>query len=323
MPIRPVPWPALRRALSRLRARIYRMLLARPHRPPREPVIVFAIPLVGQSRARDWARTCRLLEGTLMSLRRQNYPAIRVYLCCQDRPEGFGADPAHVFVPAPRTIWRTAKGLDKLAKLELLVAAIAARERGFCYVMFLDADDVLHPGLCRHVAADNNGRGYLVEKGHMLDARTGRIAWLGGAGSEPFWRQCGSSALFAVDFRRRLAARYLRSFGGKHLHYAEKAARMGYPLAPVPFRAVLYVYATGENVSKRTTGGAYKQALLEYQALPRAEARAVAREYGLPQYPALVTACPSPAAPPATEPGHGAGAGRALSGPMLIRQQGG
>src|SRR6056297_301814 len=67
----------------------YRAALHRDHLPPREPRIVFAIPLVGRAQSGDWDNTVLRLRDTLASVGRQSYRNHVTLLCGQDRPEGY------------------------------------------------------------------------------------------------------------------------------------------------------------------------------------------------------------------------------------------
>ncbi|MBC7140335.1 MAG: glycosyltransferase family 2 protein [Defluviimonas sp.] len=235
-----------------LLAGAYRTLFLGTPAPRPDPLILWLIPMVGRANAGDWNRACALLAETLASLEAAHYRNWRVLLCSQDRPEGFVEGPRHAFVQAPPQ--DMAKGLsDQSVKARLLARHAARTCREFAYVSHLDADDLVHPDLPGWIAADNNGCGYLVDKGFMLDAQSGRIARMGTApGESPFWKHCGSCGYFAVDFgRQKFPAFHLRLIGKGHLNYAPRSRRLGRPLAPVPFPAMIYLVNHGENIQTR------------------------------------------------------------------------
>ncbi|PTQ68559.1 glycosyltransferase family A protein [Celeribacter persicus] len=231
----------------------YRWLFAKPHRPGSSPLIVVMIPLIGKARAQDWQRVCDILEDTLASLRAQSYRNFEVLLCSQDRPDNFPDGENHHFIPAPPH--NAAPNVsDHRLKIRLMTEYAARSFDRFSYVMHLDADDLLHPDLFRYVAQDNNGRGYLVGQGYMMDAQTRRLAPLGRAigGKTEFWEHCGSCAFFAVDWgKQRFPVFFLRLMGKGHKNYADRARRLGYPLAAIPFPAMLYVVNHGDNLQTR------------------------------------------------------------------------
>ncbi|MBW6417715.1 glycosyltransferase family 2 protein [Celeribacter sp. PS-C1] len=231
----------------------YRHVFARKHKPEDAPLILVMIPLVGKARAHDWHSVCDILELTLASIRAQSYSNVEVILCSQDRPDNFPEKDGYHFVSAPPH-HAAANVSDQRIKVRLMAEYAARTFDRFSYVMHLDADDLLHPDLFRYVAEDNNGRGYLVEQGYMMDALSGRMAPLGRAigGETEFWEHCGSCAFFAVDWgKQAFPVFFLRMIGKGHKNYAPRAARLGFPLDPVPFPAMLYVVNHGDNMQIR------------------------------------------------------------------------
>lgn len=235
-----------------LLAGAYRTFFLGPPAPRPEPLILWLIPMVGRANSSDWGRACALLAETLASIEAAPYRNWRVMLCSQDRPDGFVDGPRHSFVQAPPQ--DMSKGLsDQNIKARLLAEHAARTCRDFAYVSHLDADDLVHPDLPGWIAADNNGSGYIVDKGYMLDAQSGRIARMGTEPPQsPFWKHCGSCGYFAVDFgRQKFPAFHLRLIGKGHKNYEPRSKRLGRPLAPVPFPAMVYLVNHGENVQSR------------------------------------------------------------------------
>ena len=260
-------------------AHAYRRLLHRPLTPPDAPVITFAIPLVGKDRAEDWDNTCARLSDTLRSVRSQDHGRVEVIVCGQDRPDGFPASEGERFLPVPH--FEAAAGRSDRRDKMRAIARDMARQGGFRYVVTLDADDIVHPGLCRFVAQDNNGRGYLIDKGYIIGP-AGRVALLDPVAKPfAFWDFCGSCAILAVDLdRQALPAWYLGQFASRHHEFRAIAAAHGYPLDTVPFPAALYIFDHGTNASIRYGRAGGKWSYLRDHALPAAEARAVLAEFG-------------------------------------------
>ncbi|MBC7139024.1 MAG: hypothetical protein H5U17_09805 [Defluviimonas sp.] len=263
-----------------LLAGLYRRLFQRPMRQVDRPLIVWMVPLIGPANAKDWGRACRLLDETLASVRAASYDNWAVVVCCQQRPPALPDDPRIHFLQVPDLA--LAKGIsDHSEKVRRMTDHVARTFRGPAYVSHLDADDLMHPDLPGWIARDNNGRGYIVTQGYMADWRTGRLAPLGQGQGQPFWMQCGSCGYFAVDLgRQRWPGLYLRLIGKGHKNYIRRAARLGRPLDPVPFPAMIYMVNHGDNVQVRK--GHDKLATVERLAMtdPVAEAQ-VLQAFGL------------------------------------------
>jgi len=264
-----------------LLAGAYRTLFLRPPAPRPDPLILWLIPMVGRANAGDWERACEVLAGTLASIEAVRYGNWKVLLCSQDRPEGFVDGPRHEFVQAPPQ--DMSKGIsDQNIKARLLAEHAARTCKGFTYVSHLDADDLIHPDLPGWIAADNNGSGYIVEKGYMLDFASGRLARMGTEpGESVFWKHCGSCGYFAVDFgRQRFPAFHLRLIGKGHKNYTGRSAKLGRPLTPVPFPAMIYLVNHGENVQSRR-GHDKMVYLARCEVTDEAEAAEIYAEFGL------------------------------------------
>ena len=252
------------------------------------PLVVFAIPLVSRRRAADWERVSENLARTLGTLRAQTSEAWCAWVCGQDRPESVAFDERVRFLPYAGGDKFYDKGDKRLALLDHAMAELAGRD-GY-YAQF-DADDLLHPETVARIVADDNGRGYLIERGYMADLAARTVAPLVPAppGADPeadettraFWQLCGSCVFARFDFRtqpehwRRLLRR-LKS----HKRMAEVMAQHGLPLAPLPLAAGLYTLNHGENMSRRRNRESWRMGYLERHALPGAEAEAVLAAFG-------------------------------------------
>lgn len=235
-----------------LLAAAYRRVFFRPHVPPEEPKLIVFIPVVGPENTPSWDRVCSRLSDTLGSIERQNYRNFEIVLCCQQRPPTFPERTNYHFVQAPPHAAAATKS-DQNVKVRLMARYAARRFEGFSYVIQMDADDLMHPGLFDYIARDNNGRGYLIDSGYMMDAMSRRVAPLDGDdGHTPFWRQCGSCAAFAVDWTSQpFPVSYLRVIGNGHQNYGPRAAALGYPLDRIPFHAMIYLVNHGDNMQIR------------------------------------------------------------------------
>ena len=260
---------------------------AHPLAPPAADVTVrFLVPLISRAKAHDFARVSRNLGHTLASLARQTSDRWSVTICGQDRPEGVAFDGDRVrFLPFP--IRARAKGSDKPRKQRFLIRDAAQGPARDGYIHFLDADDILHPRLVAHIVTDNNGHGYSVTHGWVVDFAARRIAPAvppeeSGTDTRPLYRLCGSSAALRFDLREG-AHHVTPAFErGAHGNTATRVARFGLHLAPVPFGAVLYSVNHGDNLQIHRGLGDTKTGYLDAHALPPEEYAPILARFGLP-----------------------------------------
>lgn len=229
-------------------------------RPPSDaPEMVFLVPLIGRAYATDWEAVCRRLRATLESLLGQSDPAWRAFICCQDRPERMPEDDriCHLpFVEPEGLTLVSGKPFDKGAKIAAMVDHLEETCRGDGYLFLLDADDLLHPGLVAHVLGDNNGRGYFVEQGYMMDLESGRLGFLGRRSlryprAHPFYRHCGSSSAMRFDLRNGAEGLDPVRARGKHKEIPENMRKHGLPMDAIPFPAAVYLLGHGGNMRLR------------------------------------------------------------------------
>ena len=162
-----------------------------------------------------------------------------------------------------------------------MIGLLAAAESGPTHVMQFDADDLVSKRLAGVSADDPAANGWRVVKGWRW--ASDRLA----IRRQPdFHLHCGTAYIVRPDLydlpsgldprssqyeiRDALGDRLFRHFGS-HLHLSEDLAARGRPLDPLPFPAVLYRVATGENHSGVSLGG-----------FGRPIGRSIASEFGVP-----------------------------------------
>ena len=220
---------------------------------PRE--FIFGISFASRAATSDWERTSALLGATLRSLINQSDPRFSVIICGHEWPALPELDDPRVLflrcdIPPPKSPAHFRR--DKMRKRRLIAAALRARGGGYFFP--LDADDLVHRDLVRHVRATDNGRGYLVEKGFALDHANGVLAPIPGAWSVPFDRTCGSSAVLFFEEGELpedgelVEGLYFNLFQS-HAYWPIIAEEFGRPLDPVPFPAGVYVVNHAQNLS--------------------------------------------------------------------------
>jgi len=273
--------------------------------PCPDPLVIFAIPLIGRSRAKDWDTVQRNLARTIASIRNQTSDRWVVHICGQTRPTAIEFDDKVRFLRFRgitfHKVEKGVRGYDQGDKrVRLINAALRQHAGRDGYFARWDGDDLLHPETVAHICADNNGRGYLVERGIMADLDAGLYGRLSpgpeGAG-KPFWRMCGSSSFVRFDFRsqprhwRKLLRRH-----SSHKGLVEWMRLSGLPLEPLPFDAAIYSYNNGENMSARKGDTATRNRYLTACPLTAVECADLSAAYGLDR----ILAQPEP-----VEPGRG------------------
>lgn len=221
---------------------------------------VAAIPLKPRSACADWDLAQANLRRTIRSVQRSGAGhATTIAVACHDEPDLALGDAANVHVlrvpfAQPHSHWEG--GRDKARKRRFIGAWLRdtlAEADPLIYVMFLDADDLVHEDLVTRVVAGRSGS-YLVDEGYILGMDSGLLT----RRRSGFSQTCGSS--FICSFARDelpqswndLEAPYSR-FGSSpeqrgHPEYPLAAAELGRPAALVPFAGVVYTVNHGENL---------------------------------------------------------------------------
>jgi hypothetical protein len=217
--------------------------------------LVFGISLASRQVSSDWVRTTELLGHTLDSLLAQSDGRFDVIICGHERPELEALrDPRVRFIEAdakPPTDPRKYR-TDKMRKRRLIGAAL--REMGGGYFFPLDADDLVHKDVVRHVRETDNKRGYVFLSGYALDYTGKKLAPVPGVWSSDYNRVCGSSALIyftpdelPVDGDNEDDL-YFNLFQS-HAYWPVMAEEFGRRMDPLPFAAGVYVLNHSQNLS--------------------------------------------------------------------------
>ena len=154
--------------------------------------VLFAIPLKAKNRSTDWSDTLASLKKTVNSIKQQSVQEYEIYIATNDPDEietVFGSEvfciKADFDLPAHK--WNRPSA-DKHKKRTLIASEIKKSFSEDCYIMFLDADDLVHRNLVKYVL-ENSARGvsYVIDHGYSMDVGTGSISEL-----YPFTKFCGS-----------------------------------------------------------------------------------------------------------------------------------
>jgi FkbM family methyltransferase len=221
------------------------------------PEFMFGISLASAQVSTDWVRTQELLGHTLRSLLNQSDPRFTVVICGHERPcLPEIDDPRVLFVESDRPPPKNSSGFrgDKMRKRRIIGSILRARGGGYFFP--LDADDLVHRDVVAHVRTGDNRKGYLIEKGYVLDYANQVLGTIPGAWSVSFDRSCGSSAViwFTADELpidgENDPELYFNLFQS-HAYWPLVAEEFGRRLDPLPFAGGVYVVNHAQNLSFR------------------------------------------------------------------------
>ncbi|WP_116133690.1 hypothetical protein [Tropicimonas sp. IMCC34043] len=251
--------------------------------PPKDPVVVFLIPLVGSHHVGNWADVERRLADTIASFRGQTSPRWRALICGQTRPDGIAFDDQVRFLRFTRAF----SGNDKWAKLGTLSRFLPDLCPEGGYAMPFDADDLLNRNAVKEMVTRADPNGYLVTQGLVRDAQSGAYGLCApqtvlAPGRKPFWKMCGSCAAFRVDFSQGVCdAAWLATLTShEHRMFPYLAALAGRPLAPLRQQAVTYIVNHGENFGIRRGRVGFKtRYVARFPVTDREELRRIASDF--------------------------------------------
>lgn len=193
-----------------------------------------------------------ILQATLRSIASQSGKGVETLIACHEKPDL--GDLGHLpisFIQTEHEKPTTIKEQlhDKRHKKMLLAEEICRRGGG--YMVLMDADDLVSNKLVPHMRANHNERGFLLDTGYLYNARRQRFRMI-----RNFSEKCGSCAVFylrpsdvgeAADPKENEAGWVYQIGDAPHIGFATMAAKLGRPLEPVEFPAVIYVQNHGEN----------------------------------------------------------------------------
>jgi hypothetical protein len=213
-------------------------------------VLVFVIPLQNPETAQDWARCNALCQQTVRSALNQTNGDVRVIVVGKDFTPDISDNRLTVLrqpFPTPANTWED-RHKDKYRKIA--VGLIEARKFAPCYVMKLDADDLLSRNLSSIVHAANHKSGYFIARGYRW-AEGSRFV-------QPvadFHLSCGSSNIIwcaphELPFSEEddMSAFPILRFG--HNITVDGFARLGRPLKAITSPAAIYRVGHGENITQ-------------------------------------------------------------------------
>jgi hypothetical protein len=245
-------------------------------------MIVFVIPLRNPEIAQDWDRCNALCQQTVRSALAQIDGAVRVIVVGKDFvPDVEDARLTVLRLPfrTPERNWED-QHRDKYIKIAH--GLVEARKHAPCYVMKLDADDLVSRHLSSAAHDLGHRPGYYLPYGYL---------WLEGSRVvrpvENFHHHCGSSNILWCEADELPASidddmSKFRIMRWGHNITVREFDKLGTPLMPLPIRSAIYRKGSGENITGHLAprGTTYSKPNWKYyigQALRLAELRPFTR----------------------------------------------
>ncbi len=252
---------------------------------------VFAIPLKPRRACANWELAQANLQRTVRSATRAAAAAdAQIIVACHDEPDLMSAagGNAHVLpVSFPEPTNTQDAGRDKSRKRRSIGTWLRERlDGGAVYVMFLDADDLVHRDVVKHTLAQEHGS-YLVNDAYSFDLRRRLLQ------HRPEGFEWARGSCFVCRFTPNElptseddTSCVFAQFGAApdqrgHLEYPELAAELGRPPEPFPFAAAVYTVNHPESTWGRRSGGQRPLAPREL-VWPNAARRVLAEQFSAP-----------------------------------------
>lgn len=235
--------------------------------------VYFSIPLQPKSDGINWERVNELLKHTLRSIEGQSNSNFVAIVCGHEYPEVLNDFSKDKFIflhadfakPDSREKGRADKGKKRLR------IANEIHRLGGGYMMYLDADDLVHKNLVEYILSDNNGRGYIISDGYALDYNNNVLGAIPGVWRKEYHGVCGSSGIvyfsqedLPADAKTRnklipIEEQILYYRIKNHTHFEKLVFSNGKGLDKIPFSAGVYVINNFTNLSYNLVRDAKRQ----------------------------------------------------------------
>ena len=216
--------------------------------------------------SKRWDEVERNLRYTLRSVQASRAVDPLIVIACHEAPDLGDCSERNVHilsVPFAPELDVKNRIADKMRKRMFTGAWLRANlSHEGMYVMFLDADDLVHKDLAAYVLEHDNRRSYLIDKGYRYDCSSGLLD----RRSSAFYRVSASSFIGYFtkedlpnswnDGEAPLAKFDVYPHG--HGEYGVIAAQMGKSPDKVPFYAVTYLMNHNESLRLWKTHGKFR-----------------------------------------------------------------
>ena len=209
----------------------------------RSPQFIFIVPLISRALADAWDMVSHNLDCTLRSALGNEGARIRVVVAHHEMPDSsLIGDPRVITLSAPfePNIDPKLGSYDKHKKRNL-AASFIRNNFGESYIMFLDADDLVHRNLASS-CIDARAHAYTIANGYQWDLSRNIFR----ANDEKFHHSCGSSFVgyFSAEQLPKDWDDYENPFfrinRKPHRSFGEVASREGKECRALSLRACVY-----------------------------------------------------------------------------------
>jgi len=213
-------------------------------------MLVFTIPLISRSAAKNWQRVSELCRRTIRSCCAQKLKDFHVVLVGNEPPAGLeGMENLTIITesfPIPST--HSEKMQDKRRKLQR--ALIHLRDRAPFDWCKADPDDLLSNRLCDYIRSHDIGAGVYFPRGYIY-TEGDRHLFLE---RRNFDRICGTSSILRINYADELPRSMDQKpeefeFLGRSHSDLRSLMRMGQHLNSLPFPGAIYCTGHGQNDS--------------------------------------------------------------------------
>lgn len=218
-------------------------------------MLVFIIPLKSPQVSQDWQLVCKLFARTLRSVCNQTSERFKIIVACHELPKINFSHPnvsyKLVDCPIPNCDF-ISKDKDKMYKM--LVGLQQAQNFNPSHIMFVDADDCVSKYLAEFVEKNRESNGWFANCGYEYreDSKSLLVR------NNNFHLRSNTSHIIKNKLlKNELLKNNVQidinnishgNFILQHIDTFRILQEKGFLLAPLPFKAVVYITNNGENI---------------------------------------------------------------------------
>ena len=238
-------------------------------------IFAFAIPLISKRNSRNWQITLDLLSDTLNSALNQSDPNFMILLCCNDAIDIPLLKDRRLIVSI---ITDPATPDDEQASVDIQLKDFGhkkniltqlAEDHNASYLMYLDADDLVHHDLVKWVREADPTYGCILRSGLIMDYISRKYITIPGQhiGVSHFDILCGSSIILTLPEAENRQADWPAQYMSKGHHFARQCfIDSGCAAVDINECAVIYTVNASVNLTdydrKQWGGSKFRQQIV-------------------------------------------------------------